>query len=125
LAAAGAAPQRLLWASTSTKNPAYRDVIYVEELIGRDTVNTMPPETIEAFRDHGIVRASLAEDVEDAEEVLAELAALGVSLDDATDHLLADGIAKFVQPYRKLLDAIARRAGELSRAAVTSGSPVA
>jgi transaldolase len=125
LAAAGAAPQRLLWASTSAKNPAYRDVIYVEELIGRDTVNTMPPETIDAFRDHGAAKPSLAADVEDAEEVLAELAALGVSLDDATDHLLADGIAKFVQPYRKLLEAIEKRGRELAVASIPSGSPVA
>jgi transaldolase/glucose-6-phosphate isomerase len=114
LAAAGAAPQRLLWASTSTKNPAYRDVLYVEELIGRDTVNTMPPETIDAFRDHGIALPTLGEGVEEAEEVLAELAALGVSLDGATDELLADGIAKFVQPHRKLLAAIGLRSRELA-----------
>jgi transaldolase len=116
LAAAGAAPQRLLWASTSTKNPAYRDVIYLEELIGRDTVNTVPPETLDAFRDHGVARPTLGAGIEDAGAVLAELSALGVSLDDATDHLLADGIAKFVQPFRKLLEAIAKRGRELATA---------
>lgn len=116
LAAAGAAPQRLLWASTSTKNPAYRDVLYVEQLIGRDTVNTMPPETIDAFRDHGVARDTLARGLAEAEEDLAELAALGVSLDEATDELLADGIAKFVQPYRKLLGAIGERSRELAAA---------
>jgi transaldolase len=114
LAAAGAAPQRLLWASTSTKNPAYRDVLYVEELVGRDTVNTMPPETIDAFRDHGVARATLEAGLEDAEATLAELAALGISLDEATDELLADGIAKFVQPFRKLLAAVATRSRELA-----------
>jgi transaldolase len=124
LAAAGAAPQRLLWASTSTKNPSYRDVLYVEELIGRDTVNTMPPETIDAFREHGVARASLAANVEDAEAALAELSALSVSLDEATDHLLADGIAKFVQPYGKLLDATDKRSREIS-GALRSTAPVA
>lgn len=114
LAARGAQPQRLLWASTSTKNPAYRDTLYVDELIGAETVNTMPPETVEAFRDHGVVRATLSADVEQAERQLAALAAEGISLDEATDELLADGIAKFVQPFEKLLAAVAARARTLA-----------
>lgn len=113
----GARPQRLLWASTSTKNPAYRDVVYVEELIGAETVNTMPPETLEAFRRHGRPRPSLGEDLEAASIQLAELAAIGVSLDAATERLLAEGITKFVEPYRKLLDAVERRGREIARRA--------
>ena len=123
LAAAGAVPQRLLWASTSAKNPAYRDVVYVEELIGRDTVNTMPPETIDAFRDHGVARATLAEGLTEARRQLEELAALGISLDAATDELLADGVAKFVEPFRKLLGAIAAKTTQL-RAPDAAGTPV-
>jgi len=114
LAARGARPQRLLWASTSTKNPRYRDTLYAEELIGADTVDTLPPETVAAFRDHGVARATLGEGEAEAEAVLTELAALGVSLDAATAELLADGIAKFVEPYRKLLDAVAARSRELA-----------
>jgi transaldolase/glucose-6-phosphate isomerase len=114
LSAAGARPQRLLWASTSTKNKAYRDTLYVEELIGPDTVNTVPPETIEAFREHGVARTTLTERVDEAERVLAELEQAGVSLERATDELLADGVAKFVQPFEKLLSAVSRRARELS-----------
>lgn len=113
LAAAGAVPQRLLWASTSAKNPAYRDVVYVEELIGRDTVNTMPPETIDAFRDHGVAQATLGEGLTEARKQLEELAALGVALDSATDELLADGVAKFVEPFRQLLGAISTKIAEL------------
>ena len=123
LASAGAVPQRLLWASTSAKNPAYRDVVYVEELIGRDTVNTMPPETIDAFRDHGVARATLGEGLTEARRQLEELAALGVSLDAATDELLADGVAKFVEPFRKLLGAIAAKTAELAASSV-QGAPV-
>jgi transaldolase len=123
LAEAGAVPQRLLWASTSAKNPAYRDVVYVEELIGRDTVNTMPPETIDAFRDHGVARATLGEGLTEARTQLSELAALGVSLEAATDELLADGVAKFVEPFRKLLGAIAAKTSELA-AAAGQASPV-
>jgi len=113
LAARGAHPQRLLWASTSTKNPEYRDTVYVEELIGPETVNTIPPETLAAFREHGIADRTLTEEVEAAAGELAELERLGVSLDRATDELLADGIAKFVAPYRKLLDVVAIRSREL------------
>ncbi len=114
LAARGARPQRLLWASTSTKNPRFRDTLYAEELIGPDTVDTMPPETVVAFRDHGVARASLGEGLAAAEATLAELEALGVSLDVATAELLAEGIAKFVEPYRRLLDAVAARSRELA-----------
>jgi transaldolase len=106
LAAAGARPQRLLWASTSTKNPSYRDTLYVEELIGAETVDTMPPDTLEAFRDHGVARPTLDEGVEAAERELAELESLGISLDRATEELLEEGIRKFVEPFEKLLSTI-------------------
>ncbi len=114
LAAAGARPQRLLWASTSTKNPAYRDVVYAEQLIGPDTVDTMPPETLAAFRDHGVAHVTLTENVEQARVDLAELESLGISLATATDELLEDGIRKFVQPFEKLLATVAARARELA-----------
>lgn len=114
LAAAGARPQRLLWASTSTKNPAFRDTIYVEELIGPETVNTAPPETIEAFRDHGVAAETLTAGVEEARAALRELEVLGLSLDQATDQLLAEGIAKFVEPFGKLLATVDARARELA-----------
>jgi transaldolase len=114
LAAAGARPQRLLWASTSTKNPAYRETLYVEELAGPDTVNTMPPETIDAFRAQGVVRPALGERVEEAEFALAELAEAGISLAEATDQLLAEGVAKFVQPFEKLLAAVGVRSRALA-----------
>ncbi len=114
LAARGARAQRLLWASTSTKNPAYRDTLYVEELIGPDTVNTIPPETLAAFRDHGVARATLVDGLGGARATLEGLAEAGISLDQATDELLADGIAKFVQPFQKLLAAVEGRARELA-----------
>jgi transaldolase len=98
--------QRPLWASTSTKNPAYRDVIYVEELIGPDTVNTLPVATLEAFRDHGRPRASLREDVGKADNVLAELATLGVDLDAVTDELQVEGVAAFARSFDQLLAAL-------------------
>ncbi len=108
-------PQRVLWASTSAKNPAYRDVLYVEELIGPHTVNTLPPETLEAFRDHGRVRQSLTEDVEGARRRLAALARLGIDLDRATAELQQEGVAKFVEPYDKLLATLeAKRASLLA-----------
>ena len=102
----GARPQRVLWASTSTKNPAYRDVIYVEELIGPLTVNTMPPATAAAFRDHGVLRNSLLENTDEAERQLGELERLGVSLDAVTEQLLADGVEQFDTAWKGLLDAI-------------------
>jgi transaldolase len=114
LAAAGARPQRCLWASTSTKNPAYRDVLYVEELIGPDTVNTMPPETIAAFQDHGVVRDTLTEGVEEARALLAELARAGVDYDDVVATLEREGVAKFADSFRALLAGIRTRRGVLA-----------
>jgi transaldolase/glucose-6-phosphate isomerase len=103
LAAKGAQTQRVLWASTSTKNPNYRDVIYVEELIGPDTVNTMPPATIDAFRDHGKVRKSLTEDVAGAAKVMDDLARAGISIKEVTDKLTQDGVKLFADAFEKLL----------------------
>ena len=111
LAGAGARPQRCLWASTSTKNPAYRDVLYVEELVGPDTVNTMPFETIAAFQDHGEVRETLTEGVEEAKALLDELADAGVDYDDVTDTLEREGVQKFSDSFASLLEGIdAKRA---------------
>ena len=104
----GAHRQRLLWGSTSTKNPQYRDVLYVEELIGPDTVNTMPPATLEAFRDHGQVRASLEDDIEGAHAIMAALEEVGISLREVTDQLLSEGVRLFAEPFDKLLDARAQ-----------------
>ncbi len=109
LAARGARTQRLLWASTGTKNPSYRDVLYVEELIGPDTVNTIPPATYDAFRDHGRLRASLEEDLEDAHHTMDSLAESGVSLAPLTDQLLGDGVTIFVDAFAKLLGAVKTR----------------
>ncbi len=106
LADRGAQTQRLLWASTSTKNPQYRDVVYVEELIGADTVNTMPPATFDAFRDHGRPRASLTEDVESAVDTMATLEKVGVSMKEVTDTLLVEGVQLFSESFDKLLQAI-------------------
>ncbi len=106
LAAKGAQTQRVLWASTSTKNPAYRDVIYVEELIGPDTVNTMPPATVDAFRDHGKLRKSLTEDIPGAEKVMADLAKAGISMKEVTDKLTMDGVKLFADAFDKLLAAV-------------------
>jgi transaldolase len=114
LAAHGARVQRPLWASTSTKNPAYRDVVYVEELIGADTVNTLPPATLEAFRDHGEVRASVTEQVAEADRALAALEAQGVSLQAVTDTLLAEGLASFEQSFVTLLAGLARKRAALA-----------
>ena len=102
----GARPQRLLWASTSTKNPDYPDVLYVDELIGEDTVNTIPPATLDAFRDHGEARKSLEEDVEGAAETMAALERAGVSMTEVTDKLLEDGVRLFSEAFDKLLAAV-------------------
>lgn len=102
----GAAVQRVLWASTSTKNPAYRDVVYVEELIGPDTVNTIPPHTLQAFRDHGHVRPALLEEWGEARRQLAELAELGIDLERATEELQQEGLEKFAAPYDSLLESL-------------------
>jgi transaldolase/glucose-6-phosphate isomerase len=105
-AAKGAQTQRVLWASTSTKNPAYRDVMYVEELIGPDTVNTMPPATIDAFRDHGRLRNSLTEDVAGAQKVMDDLARAGIAIKEVTSKLTIDGVKLFADAFHKLLGAV-------------------
>ena len=106
LSSRGAKAQRPLWASTSTKNPDYRDVIYVEELIGPDTVNTLPVVTLEAFRDHGELRPSLLEDVAGADRALAELAAVGIDIDAITTELQIEGVAAFAKSFDQLLGAL-------------------
>jgi transaldolase len=108
LADKGAQTQRVLWASTSTKNPNYRDVIYIEELIGADTVNTMPPATIDAFRDHGLLRNALTEDVAGAATVMQNLARAGISMKQVTDKLTDDGVKLFADAFDKLLAAVAK-----------------
>ncbi|AXQ31667.1 transaldolase [Solimonas sp. K1W22B-7] len=114
LAAAGARPQRLLWASTGTKNPAYRDVLYVEELIGPETVDTIPPATMDAFRDHGQPRRSLDRGTADAREVIAAVERLGLPLDAVTTRLVGEGIKLFVDAHDQLLAAVARKRDALA-----------
>lgn len=116
LARRGAKLQRPLWASTSTKNPAYRDVMYVEDLIGPDTVNTIPPATIEAFRDHGEVRRTVTTGLDAARQCVADLESLGISLSAVTDKLLVDGIASFSKSF----DTLIARLSEKSRALATA-----
>ena len=111
LAAKGAQTQRLLWASTSTKNPKYRDVLYVEELIGAETVDTIPPATFDAFRDHGKLRNSLTENVAGADKTMSDMEVAGISMKEVTDKLLADAVKLFQDPFKQLLDAIAKHAG--------------
>ena len=106
LNARGARTQRVLWASTSTKNPKYRDVMYVEELIGPDTVNTVPPATLDAFRDHGEIRPSLEEGVEQARKAMQDLEASGISMKEITDTLLIEAVKLFAEPFNKLLNAV-------------------
>lgn len=110
LARAGARPQRLLWASTSTKDPTYSDVKYVEALIGPDTVNTLPPEAIAAYRDHGQPAARIEEAAYEAEEVIDRLDAVGIDLDAASLTLEREGVQKFIEPYDKLLATIEAKA---------------
>lgn len=112
LAGHGAQTQRLLWASTSTKNPSYRDVAYVEELIGPDTVTTIPPATFEAFRDHGRPRTSLTEDIDSACDTMRMLAEVGISMKDVTDKLLAEGVQLFADAFEKLLKAVKKQSKE-------------
>ena len=114
LAAAGARPQRLLWASTSTKNPAYPDVLYVEALIGPQTVDTIPPATYAAFRDHGRVDLTLARDLDAARAQLARLPVLGIDLAQVTDRLEAEGVAAFAQAFEQLLRAIDAKVADLA-----------
>jgi transaldolase / glucose-6-phosphate isomerase len=111
LAAKGAQTQRLLWASTSTKNPKYRDVLYVEELIGADTVDTIPPATFDAFRDHGKLRNSLTEHVDAAGKTMSDLEKAGISMKQVTEKLVVDGVKLFAEAFNKLLEATGKTAG--------------
>ncbi|MGA9554930.1 MAG: transaldolase [Candidatus Sulfotelmatobacter sp.] len=117
LGSKGAQTQRVLWASTSTKNPAYRDVMYVEELIGPDTVNTMPPATIDAFRDHGRLRKSLTEDVAGAQNVMDDLANAGISIKEVTTKLTADGVKLFADAFHKLLAVVEKSVEQMGKKA--------
>jgi transaldolase/glucose-6-phosphate isomerase len=130
LADRGAQMQRLLWASTGTKNPSYRDVAYIEELIGPDTVTTIPPATFAAFRDHGQPRASLVEDVEAAADTMASLGDVGISMKDVTDRLLIEGLQLFSDSFEKLLNAVDKQklepgAGRLNRLRYSLPEPLA
>jgi transaldolase len=116
LAQKGATKQRCLWASTSTKNPAYRDVLYVEELIGPETVNTMPEETIRAFQDHGNVALTLTKDVDAAHRLFDDLRSVGIDYDDVTDTLEREGVQKFSDSFEELLEGIKAKRGELAPA---------
>jgi transaldolase len=116
LEAKGATKQRCLWASTSTKNPEYSDVLYVEELIGPETVNTMPEETIEAFQDHGRVALTLTEDIDGARKVFEQLAAVGVDYDDVSETLEREGVQKFADSFEELLEGIRAKRGQLAPA---------
>jgi transaldolase/glucose-6-phosphate isomerase len=106
LAAKGARKQRVLWASTSTKNPAYNDLMYVEPLIGPDTVNTLPLATLEAFMDHGRVEVTIKDGLEDAHKTMQALEAAGISMKKVTDDLLVDGIKQFSDAFNKLIEAV-------------------
>ena len=114
LAAAGARLQRPLWASTSSKNPAYRDVVYVEQLIGPDTVNTMPPATIDAFRDHGETQRTVDAALGAAERTMSDLAAAGIVMSDVTDKLLADGLASFQKSFESLTLGLEKKVNALA-----------
>jgi transaldolase/glucose-6-phosphate isomerase len=109
LAARGARPQRLLWASTGTKDPRFSDVLYVESLIGSDTVDTIPPATLDALRDHGNPQSRLDDNIDDARQVLATLARSGIRIDELTAHLLDDGVAKFSAAFGTLLGSIEKK----------------
>jgi transaldolase len=114
LKAHGARPQRVLWASTSTKSPTYRDVLYIEELIGSETVNTIPPATLDAFRDHGVVRGdTIREDIDRARDDLEQLAGLGIDLDDVTARLQIDGVGKFKDAFDALLATLTEKRAAL------------
>ena len=115
LEAAGARLQRPLWASTSAKNPAYRDVVYVEELVGPDTVNTMPPATIDAFRDHGEVRRAVDADLAGATRIIADLGALGIAMAEVTDQLLREGLASFQKSFDTLTAGLEKKSSSLGR----------
>jgi transaldolase len=113
LVSKGATAQRPLWASTSTKNPDYRDVMYAEELIGPMTVNTMPEETIQAFQDHGKVALTLEQGIDEAEKVFADFAAAGIDYDDVTETLEREGVEKFADSFGELIEGIRAKSGEL------------
>ena len=117
----GAQVQRPLWASTSTKNPVYPDVYYVEALIGPETVDTLPPATIVAFRDHGRARVTIEDNLDEERTLLARLEEVGISLDQVTAHVLADAVRLFVEPFEKLLKTIETRAAEIVNRTKTSG----
>lgn len=119
LATKGAQTQRVLWASTSTKNPNYRDVIYVEEMVGRDTVNTIPPATFDAFREHGRLRESLTEDTEAATRTMESLDRAGISMKEVTDKLLEDGVRLFDEAFVKLIGAVDQKIKTLRPTAST------
>jgi transaldolase/glucose-6-phosphate isomerase len=118
----GAQVQRPLWASTSTKNPVYPDVYYVEALIGPETVDTLPPATIIAFRDHGRARVTIEDNLDEERAILARLEEVGISLDQVTAHVLADGVRLFVEPFEKLLKTIESRAAEIVNRSRTSAA---
>jgi len=109
LADKGAKTQRVLWASTSTKNPAYRDVLYVEELIGPDTINTLPDATLDAFRDHGRLSSTLEDGLTEARAIMHTVAEIGVSMDEVADQLVKEGVKKFVDPFEDLINAIEQK----------------
>jgi transaldolase len=115
LQARGARLQRPLWASTSAKNPAYRDVVYVEELIGPDTVNTMPPATMDAFRDHGVVARTVDRNTREAQRVMEQLAEIGIDFNDVTKKLLVDGLASFQKSFDSLIAGLERKTKTLGR----------
>jgi len=117
----GARLQRPLWASTSTKNPVYPDVYYVEALMGPETVDTLPPATITAFRDHGRPRVTIEDKIDEERAVLTRLEEVGISLDQVTAHVLADGVRLFVEPFEKLLKTIETRASEIRNRPRSSG----
>ena len=115
LAAEGARVQKPLWASTSTKNPAYRDVMYVEELIGPRSINTIPPQTVEAFKDHGNVGRTVDEKVDDARRVITQLETLGISMKDVTDKLLVEGLASFQKSFDSLIAGLEKKSKALGK----------
>ncbi len=109
LESAGAKKQRLLWASTGTKNPNYSDVLYVEELLGKDTVNTVPPSTLDAFRDHGIPEETLTKNIKQSEKYLKDLENIGVSLDEITHQLQLDGVDAFINSFTTLMEVVSQK----------------
>jgi transaldolase len=114
LAMRGAQVQRPLWASTSTKNPDYPDTLYVDNLIGPDTVNTMPESTIEAFTDHGVIGRTIDEGVDEAADTMARLAAVGIDMHDVGRVLEEEGVASFVKSFDELIETLQRKADRLS-----------